>query len=82
MITFHIYCIATILTTFYFFYTLYLKENQIFVFSIYLVKSKFHFCLLINFVLMILISCGKIMIKVFFGEVRLSELTVIYFHIL
>lgn len=78
MLTFHIYCIVTFLTTFYFYYNLYLKENQLYIFSMYIVKSKFHFCLLVNFVVMILISCGKIIIKLFFDEIRLSEMIVIY----
>ena len=76
MFTFKIYALLTLLTTFYFLYSLYQKENQIFLFTIHLVKSKFHFCILINFVLMIAFAFGKIMIKVFFGEVRLSEMIV------
>jgi len=76
MFTFEIYSILTLISTFYFFYSLYQKESQIYIFTIYLVKSKFHFCLLINFVLMIVIAFGKMMIKLFFGEVRLSEMLV------
>ena len=76
MFTFKAYALLTILTTFYFFYSLFQKEHQIFLFTIYIVKSKFHFCLLINFVTMIVIAFGKIMVKVFFGEVRLSEMIV------
>lgn len=74
MYSFYIYCLLTTLVTFYFFYSLYLKENQIFVFTIYIVKSKFYFCLLVNFGLMVLIIMGKMIIKLFFGEVRLSEM--------
>lgn len=76
MLTFKLYVIATLLITFYFFYSLYTKESQIFIFTIYLVKSKFYFCLLTNFVVMVLISFGKILIKLFFNEVRLSEMIV------
>lgn len=76
MLTFKIYALLTLLTTFYFFYSLYQKENQIFLFTIYIVNSKFHSCILINFVLMITFVFGKIMIKIFFGEVRLSEMIV------
>ena len=74
MYTFSIYCLLTSLVTFYFLYSLYLKENGLFVFSIYIIKSKFHFCLLVNFGIMMLILFGKIVIKLFFGEVRLSEM--------
>ena len=74
MKTFSIYCLLTTLVTFYLLYSLYLKENQLFVFTIYLVKSKFYFCVLINFGLMVLVILGKMVVKLFFGEVRLSEM--------
>lgn len=72
--TFYIYCIVSTIITFYSLYSLYLKENQIFVFAIYLVKSKYYFCILLNFGLMLLINFGKLIIKLFFGEIRLSEM--------
>jgi hypothetical protein len=72
--TFYIYCIVSSIITFYSLYSLYLKENQLFVFTIYLVKSKYYFCILLNFGLMILINFGKLIIKLFFGEIRLSEM--------
>jgi hypothetical protein len=74
MKTFLIYSLFTTILTIYSLYSLYLKENQLFVFSIYLVKSKFYFCVLLNFGLMCLFSIGKLVVKVFFGEVRLSEM--------
>ena len=74
MYTFSIYCFITTLVTLYFFYSLYSKENQLFVFTIYMAKSKFYFCLILNFGLMITIILGKLVIKLFFGEVRLSEM--------
>jgi hypothetical protein len=80
MLTFRIYILVTILSTLYFFYNLYQKENQIFIFTIYIVKSKFYFCLLINFVAMLLITFGKFLVKIFFNEVRLSEMIVKYLY--
>jgi hypothetical protein len=74
MYTFSIYCLLTTIVTFYFLYSLYMKESGLFVFSLYIAKSKFHFCLLINFGLMLMIVIGKIVIRVFFGEIRVSEL--------
>ena len=74
MYTFYIYCLLTTLVTAYSLFTLYSRENQLFVFSIYLVKSKFYFCLMLNFGLMCLFIIGKIVVKLFFGEVRLSEM--------
>jgi len=76
MNTFYIYSLLTVIATSYFFISLYQKENQIFVFSIYLTKSKFYFSLLLNFGLMVLLFIGKIVIKIFFGEIRLSEMIV------
>ena len=76
MSTFKIYSILTIIITSYFFWNLYTKENQLFIFMIYMSKSKFHFTLLLNLLLMLSIGIGKILIKIFFGEVRLSEMMV------
>ena len=76
MNTFNLYCIATLISTFYFGYSLYQKEKQLFVFIIYFAKSKFYFCLAINFGIMLMLSIGKILIRVFYGNVRLSEINV------
>lgn len=76
MNTFFIYSLVTILTTSYFFVSLYEKESQVYVFIIYLAKSKFYFSLLINLGIMVLAFVGKIVIKIFFGEIRLSEMIV------
>jgi len=76
-----IYNVLTILISAYFFINLYIKENQFFIFAIYIVKSKFYFCLMLNFMAMISINLAKIFIKVFFGEIRLSELIVITFYL-
>jgi hypothetical protein len=73
---FSIYVLLTLITTAYFFYNLYQKESQIFIFTLYIVKSKFHFVLAINFVVMLLVLTGKIIIKIFFNEIRESELIV------
>ena len=78
---FPIYALTTLLVTFYSLYNLYLKEGQIFVISIIIANSKFYFCLLLNFVIMILILCWKIIIKIFFNEVRESEFIVECFKI-
>ena len=74
MNTFILYCIATLISTLYFSYSLYQKEKQLFVFIIYFAKSKFYFCLAINFGIMVMVSLGKFLIKVFYGNVRLSEI--------
>ncbi len=74
---FPIYALSTLLVTFYFFYNLYIKEGQLFVICIIIANSKFYFCLLLNFVILILILCWKIIIKIFFNEVRESEFIVI-----
>ena len=81
MLTLNIYIILTILVTIYSFYTLYDRENQFFVFSIYLLKSKTYFCISLNFCLMTLILIGKFIIRILFNEIRVSEMLVILFFI-
>ncbi len=78
MLTFQLYNAGTILISSYFFMSLYLKENQFFIFSIYIIKSKFYFCLMLNLLTMISVNLGKIFIRLFFGEIRLSELIVFF----
>ena len=75
MISLNIYCIATIFSTVYYFYDLYTKEDTFFIFSMHLLKSKFYFCLGLNFFIMLLVISGKLLLYLFYGEVRLSELT-------
>ena len=75
MIPLNIYCILTILSTSYYFYDLHSKEDTFFVFSMHVLKSKFYFCLALNFFIMCLIILGKFLIFLFYGEVRLSEFT-------
>ena len=75
MISLNIYCLVTILSTGYYFYDLYNKEDTFFIFSMHLLKSKFYFCLALNFFIMLLIILGKLLLYIFYGEVRLSELT-------
>ena len=70
-----IYCVATIISTGYYYYDLYQKEDTFFIFSMHLLKSKFYFCLTLNFFIMILVVLGKLLLYIFYGEVRLSELT-------
>jgi E3 ubiquitin-protein ligase synoviolin len=41
----------------------------------HILKSKFYFCLALNFFIMLLVVLGKFLIYLFYGEVRLSELT-------
>lgn len=76
MLTLNIYVIITLLVTTYSFFTLYQRENQFFLFSIYLLKSKTYFCICLNFCLMLLILIGKFIIKVLFNEIRVSEMLV------
>ena len=75
MIPLNIYCLFTILSTSYYFYDLYTKEDTFFIFSMHILKSKFYFCLALNFFIMILLIIAKFMIYLFYGEVRLSELS-------
>ena len=75
MISINIYCIITIISTSYYFYDLYSKQDTFFIFSMHILKSKFYFCLALNFFIMLLVILGKFLIYLFYGEVRLSELT-------
>ena len=75
MISLNIYCIVTILSTSYYFYDLYTKEDTYFIFSMHVLKSKFYFCLALNFFIMLLVIAGKYLLHLFYGDVRLSELT-------
>ena len=75
MISLNIYCIITIISTSYYFYDLYSKQDTFFIFSMHILKSKFYFCLVLNFFIMLLVVLGKFLIYLFYGEVRLSELT-------
>ena len=75
MISLNIYCIVTIFSTTYYFYDLYTKEDTFFIFSMHLLKSKFYFCLALNFFIMLLVIAGKFLLYIFYGDVRLSELT-------
>ena len=73
MIPLNIYCVLTIISTSYYFYDLFSKEDTYFIFSMHILKSKFYFCLALNFFIMCLILLGKLLIYIFYGEVRLSE---------
>ena len=75
MITFKLYCIGTIITTIYYTYKLYERENLFFIFSMHILKSKFYFSLFLNFGIMITIFLGKLCLKIFYGEIRLSEIS-------
>lgn len=81
MLTLNIYVILTLLITTYSFFTLYQRENQFFLFSIYLLKSKTYFCICLNFCLMLLILVGKFIIKILFNEIRVSEMLVYFMTI-
>lgn len=76
MSTLNIYVILTLIVTIYSFWSLYQRENQFFLFSIYLLKSKSYFCICLNLCLMILILVGKFIIKILFNEIRVSEMLV------
>ncbi|MCQ2817959.1 MAG: hypothetical protein MJ252_11900 [archaeon] len=76
MLSFYLYCISTIAITSYFTYDLNLKENDIFVKVIAVTQSKFLFLLTINFVIMLVLIIGKILIYLLYGAVRQSEITV------
>ena len=82
MLTLNIYVILTLLVTIYSFYTLYQRENQFFLFSIYLLKSKTYFCICLNLCLMFVILVGKFVIKILFNEIRVSEMLVIKIKLL
>ena len=75
MISLNIYCLITLISSSYYFYDLYTKEDTFFIFSMHLLKSKFYFCLGLNFFIMIMVISGKLLINIFYGEVRLSELS-------
>lgn len=75
MISLNIYCLITLISSSYYFYDLYTKEDTFFIFSMHLLKSKFYFCLGLNFFIMIIVISGKLLINIFYGEVRLSELS-------
>ena len=75
MITFKLYCLITFIGTFYYLLKLYFQENQFFVFTIYVSKSKFYYFLIINFMVMVMSCFAKITLKLLFGEIRLSELS-------
>ena len=75
MITFKLYCLITLIGTFYYLLKLYFQENQFFVFTIYVSKSKFYYFLIINFMIMVMSCFAKITLKLLFGEIRLSELS-------
>ena len=75
MITFKLYCLITFIGTFYYLIKLYFQENQFFVFTIYVSKSKFYYFLIINFMVMVMSCFAKITLKLLFGEIRLSELS-------
>ncbi len=79
MLTLNIYVILTMLITGYSFFNLYQRENQFFLFSIYLLKSKTYFFICLNFSLMLLILIGKFVIKILFNEIRVSEMLVFIF---
>ena len=75
-VTMKIYNFSTILLTCYFLYTLYSKEKQFFIITLYLVKSKFHLCVVLNQLLMVIINVGNLFIHIFFGEINLRDLMV------
>ena len=75
MISLNLYCLATILFTSYYFYDLYSKEYTFYVISMYILKSKFYFSLSLNFFIMIIVLSGRFLIRLFYGDVRLSELS-------
>jgi hypothetical protein len=75
-LTMKLYNISTLLLTSYFIHSLYSKEKQFFVISLYLVKSKFHLCVVLNFILMLIINIGNFFVHIFFGEISLRDLMV------
>ena len=75
MITFKLYCLITLIGTFYYLLKLYFQEKQFYVFTIYVSKSKFYYFLIINFMIMVMSCFAKITLKLLYGEIRLSELS-------
>lgn len=81
-LSFKIYSIATFILTAYSFYHLYQTESQLLGFTLNIVNSKIYFCVALNFIVMLTILIGKVLIYLFFEEVRLSELSVRISHLL
>ena len=82
MIPLNIYCILTILLTSYYFYDLHSKEDTFFVFSMHVLKSKFYFCLALNFFIMCLVILGKFLIfklKIIINKLILLIIIIIYY---
>ena len=69
-----IYVFMTYIVTGYLFWIKYQREKHLFGLSIVFVKSKVYLLLLINFVLANYVMIGKSIVKIFFGEIRVSEL--------
>lgn len=76
MLTLNIYMLFSLILSSYSYYTLYQKENQFFLFFIYILKSKYYFCISLNLCLISLIVIGKLIIKILFNEIRVSEMLV------
>ena len=73
MLSLNIYFLITIASSSYYFYDLYTKEDTFYFFSMHVLKSKFYFCLALNLFIMLLVILGKILLYIFYGDVRLSE---------
>lgn len=73
-LTLNLYVILTYFITAYFFYTKYTTEKHFFALALTFVKSKSYLILIVNFALANYMLIAKSIIKLFFGEIRLSEL--------
>ena len=75
MRTFLLYILITCAVTGYVWLSLYEKEKDFFAFTIYLVKSNLHLFLAINFCIMIIAIVGRILLFLFFGNLKLREIS-------
>jgi len=76
MLTLNIYMLLSFIVSGYSYYSLFQKENQFFLFFIYIMKSKYYFCISLNLCLITLIVIGKLIIRILFSEIRVSEMLV------
>lgn len=72
--TINLYIAITYIVTIYIFGSRIINEPHLYSFSLVTVKSKTYMSLLVNFILANYIMIGLAIVKIFFGEIRVSEL--------
>lgn len=70
----HVYVLLTYLITSYILFNKYNSEKHLFALFLVLVKSKSYLVLIINFIIANYVMVGSLTVKLFFGEIRVSEL--------